>query len=286
MKLLSLSILLLFAGITSRAQQITKPSFTIPENEYLVSKMVIELENERKQLSQDLKYLERLAGIVKETNTSLGAYKHIKIDSREARENAYSKIKFKPIDRNDYSNVSDFEIKDMANEVWSNSIILSSYYMDNFIDGPINYNEVDESFKKSLENTKVAFSSIQGRVEITRQSIIKKIEEIDVKLSELYSQKSQNTDLHRTSILIGLPAFCITILLLFLVPYYLERKSTSNDSIANNKQYLLDVATVLLLTLTILILGLAKMITGEVLGTLLGGISGYVLNRTMRNSPN
>lgn len=285
MKLLSLSLLLMFAGITSWAQQNTKPIFTIPENEYLVSKMVNELENERKQLSQDLKYLERLAGIVKENSTALNTYMHIKIDSREALDNAYSKIKLKYIDRTEFANVSDFDIKDMANEF--RSITFDDFYWEDVADdSKINYKEIDENFKMSIESMKVAYSSLQGRVESIKQSINKKIEEIDGKLSELYSQKSQNTDLHRISILIGLPAFCITILLLFLVPYYLERKSASNDSTANNKQYLLDVATVLLLTLTILILGLAKMITGEVLGTLLGGISGYVLNRTMRNPTN
>ena len=110
------------------------------------------------------------------------------------------------------------------------------------------------------------------------------IEKKENHLEELYNHKGQNTDLHRVAILMGLPAFCVTILLLFLVPYYLERnKEEGNTTEQSNKQSLLDVATVLLLTMTILILGLAKMITGEVLGTLLGVISGYVLNRTMKN---
>jgi hypothetical protein len=42
---------------------------------------------------------------------------------------------------------------------------------------------------------------------------------------------------------------------------------------------LVEIITVLLLTMSILILGLANRIEGPVLGTLLGGISGYVLNR-------
>jgi hypothetical protein len=42
---------------------------------------------------------------------------------------------------------------------------------------------------------------------------------------------------------------------------------------------LVEISTVLLLTMSILILGLSEKIKSDVLGTLIGGISGYVLNR-------
>jgi hypothetical protein len=45
---------------------------------------------------------------------------------------------------------------------------------------------------------------------------------------------------------------------------------------------LLDLTTVFLLTIVIVILGLNKHLTSEVLGTLIGGISGYVLGRSSR----
>lgn len=279
----------MFLVTTSYGQSTAKPSFIIPENEYLIAKMINELENERKQLSLDIKYLERLAVIVKDNSTILNNYKPIKIDTRETLIEANSKLKLKYIDRNEFANVSDFDVKDIANEVLKTSYIgFGTLELDDFSSGAkINYNEVSESLKNSIESMKLSFSNAGSRIENTKQLISKKIEEIDGKLSGLYNHKSQSTDLHRISIIIGLPAFCVTILLLFLIPYYLERKSTTDNPAANNKQYLLDIATVLLLTLTILILGLAKMITSEVLGTLLGGISAYVLNRTTsRNSTN
>lgn len=279
----------MFLVTTSYGQSTAKPTFIIPENEYLIAKMINELENERKQLSLDIKYLERLAVIVKDNSTILNNYKPVKIDTKEALIDANTKLKLKYIDRNEFANVSDFDVKDIANEVLKTSYIgLGTLDLDDFASGvKINYNEVSESLKNSIESMKLSFSNAGSRIENTKQLISKKIEEIDGKLSGLYNHKSQSTDLHRISIIIGLPAFCLTILLLFLIPYYLERKSTTDNPAANNKQYLLDIATVLLLTLTILILGLAKMITSEVLGTLLGGISAYVLNRTTsRNSTN
>jgi hypothetical protein len=287
MKKILLVFCILYFGSNSWAQQTSKPEFSIPSNEYLASKMVSEHENERKQLSLDLKYVERILAVIQENSSVLNSYKHEKIDSKETLRNAYNKIKFKSFEREEFTNVSDFEIKDIALELYRTNFMGNLFY-DIDYDETIkaDYVKIDENFKKDIEKVKETFNSLKERAEKAKTLTSKKIEEIDNKLTDLYGYKSQNTDLHRISILVGLPAFCITILFLFLVPYFLEKKSTSNDSTENNKQYLLDVATVLLLTLTILILGLAKMITGEVLGTLLGGISGYVLNRTSNRSTN
>lgn len=284
MKTSTIFLILFFSGTASWGQQTQKPSFNIPDNEYLATKMVNELEDESKSLSQDLKQLERLIGIINDNNSTLKSYQHVKVVSDETYNSAISKLRLKFLERNEISNISDYEVRDIASEINSNYIdTYDPYYND---DGTKqNYSEIDEGLIKNIEQVKTTYSKLLEKAEKAKTRLTVKIKEVDGNLSELYNHKGQNNELHRISIQLGLPAFCVTILLLFIIPYFLDRKSTpsdSNNSNLNNKQYLLDVATVLLLTLTILILGLAKMMTGEVLGTLLGGISGYVLNRTMK----
>ncbi|HTF03877.1 MAG TPA: hypothetical protein VK826_07620 [Bacteroidia bacterium] len=86
----------------------------------------------------------------------------------------------------------------------------------------------------------------------------------------------------------GLPLFCGTILALFVLPIILRRnrlRKGEKGEIECDDQHngfqgiILETCTVLLVTATILILGLAGKLSNEVLGTLIGGISGYVLNR-------
>ena len=95
-------------------------------------------------------------------------------------------------------------------------------------------------------------------------------------LQKLNEQATQINDL---AIKLGLPLFCSTILLLFLVPSLIKSNSGDKDSQTSYQNVLLEISTVLLLTMSILILGLSTKIQSDVLGTLLGGISGYVLNR-------
>lgn len=89
-----------------------------------------------------------------------------------------------------------------------------------------------------------------------------------------------NVDL--VSIFMGLPLFCLTIVLLFLGPGWIQSKygnSLQNPLLEKSQSILLDLSTVLLLTMSVLILGLSGNINSDVLGTLIGGISGYVLNK-------
>lgn len=100
----------------------------------------------------------------------------------------------------------------------------------------------------------------------------KKIEEVDITIN------------HR-AINIGLPWFCVTVILLFVIAFIYQKMQIAKNAAGGTADnfitsILLEVITVLLITLTILILGLARILTENVLGTLLGGIAGYVLNRT------
>lgn len=93
-------------------------------------------------------------------------------------------------------------------------------------------------------------------------------------------------EINELAIRLGLPLFCITIIVLFVISFLGRRtKKDSDNSDFNlpdsfNFSTLVEISTVLLLTMSILILGLADKLEPAVLGTLLGGISGYVLNRS------
>ncbi len=108
-----------------------------------------------------------------------------------------------------------------------------------------------------------------------------KIKDAKYKLSEIYNKENDKFDINVLAIWVGLPAFCLTILLLYLIPEWLSR---NNPDKKINYSSLLQLITVFLLTMTILILGLSGLLTPEVLGTLIGGISGYVLNRTVSSN--
>ncbi len=93
------------------------------------------------------------------------------------------------------------------------------------------------------------------------------------------SMENQDQTIQMIAVKWGLPFFCGTIIFLFLGSQLIRAFSTPSIRTFNTT-VLLEVSTVLLVTLSILILGLAKLITSEVLGTLLGSISAYVLNKT------
>ncbi len=93
-----------------------------------------------------------------------------------------------------------------------------------------------------------------------------------------------NTEINDLAIRLGLPLFCVTVVLLICFPIFIQTRSRIEGLAAQLQSIfgsgiLVEINTVLLLTMTILILGLADKLPGEVLGTLIGGISGYVLNR-------
>lgn len=76
----------------------------------------------------------------------------------------------------------------------------------------------------------------------------------------------------------GLPAFGLVLLAIFAIPKLYRDKELQAEIFSSG--IVLDMFTVFLLTITILLLGLGRKLTENVLGTLLGGIAGYVLGRS------
>jgi hypothetical protein len=140
----------------------------------------------------------------------------------------------------------------------------------------------DVLFNLTKELKTAADLEIQ-RLNTMQTDLNKLIEKDKADLLQLQKElEDEESQIDNLAIKIGLPLFCLTILLLFLGPKILSLfdKNDIDDTKANTSQsVLLEISTVLLLTMSILILGLSDKITSEVLGTLIGGISGYVLNK-------
>lgn len=122
------------------------------------------------------------------------------------------------------------------------------------------------------------------------QSIIQKKEEYLGKLNtEIKEMKQRHID--KMLITYALPIFGGIVILLLLIPAVYKMIKVGNDTIETDsivklifeKGVLLQMFTVFILTVTILILGIGQKISSEVMGTLLGGISVYVLQNSFKN---
>jgi hypothetical protein len=145
-----------------------------------------------------------------------------------------------------------------------------------------NIDSYNEECKKLYSKNKSTILSLEEENKSNIEKIQKLLKEYKLK------KKENNRDINEWGIKTGLPWFCVTVLVLFLstVIYNSKWKKSNPTTIENNgntehlSKVLIEVITVLLLTLTILILGLSNILKENVLGTLIGGIAGYILNRT------
>jgi hypothetical protein len=80
-------------------------------------------------------------------------------------------------------------------------------------------------------------------------------------------------------VMIAIPAVALALIALFLAPL-LYRSEDMRRSIITSGM-LVELVTVFLLTSAVILLGIAGRIQAEVIGTILGGVSGYVLGRAI-----
>lgn len=148
------------------------------------------------------------------------------------------------------------------------------------------------------DSTYKKFLTLYFKLNETQKLLIKqKIEERKLFINKAYNKieelnkvsEEKDISINQNAISIGLPWFCITVIILFGFTFFYKKifstintQSTNTDDENSMAKVLLEVITVLLITLTVLILGLARIITENVLGTLLGGIAGYILNRNKK----
>jgi hypothetical protein len=128
----------------------------------------------------------------------------------------------------------------------------------------------DQTAKQSIEKVK---SSLQQEI----SQLSTRINETEAKLLEVDNSLGTSNDLTEIIVKWTIPTLGILLVMILVGPKWYR---TEIQQEIFSSRIILDLLTVYILVSTILILGLANRIQNEVLGTLLGGISGYVLGRS------
>jgi hypothetical protein len=142
---------------------------------------------------------------------------------------------------------------------------------------PANIGSVREKVRAILNQAKTA---ADARVnELNGQIEAKKKQSIDI-LTKIEGKQAGQRGIDQLLIYVALPIFGVLVIALMVIP--LMYRNPALQHLIFESGILLELITVFLLTTTILLLGIGGKIEKEVLGTLLGGISGYVLGRSLR----
>ena len=128
-------------------------------------------------------------------------------------------------------------------------------------------NLILDTFSQPKINLKKEINSINNQ--------INNQEELLMQVENLIGTSEDITD---NIVKVTIPILGLFLVLLLLSPRFFKDEIQVNIF---NSNLILELLTVYILVSTILVLGLANRIENEVLGTLLGGISGYVLGRTV-----
>lgn len=132
------------------------------------------------------------------------------------------------------------------------------------------------TIQQAILNTISAESS---RLEARFTQLQSKLKAMQQRQSQLQdSIEEGQSQIDKKIIQWGLPAFGLVLLAIFAIPKLYRDKELQAEIFSSG--IVLDMFTVFLLTITILLLGLGRKLTENVLGTLLGGIAGYVLGRS------
>lgn len=188
---------------------------------------------------------------------------------------------------------------------------------ESFLRNLINYSDLTnnktlntpyfQDFKNTLEETSILnklqdikdqYGNIIYDVYNTMSTTIsdknQELADLRKKKIELEIEKRNESEYDKTIFQWGFPVFIFFILLLYLLPLWFLHKRHNSDtsSILNlyksiySSGLLTEIVTVFLLTSTILLLGITNKLNAEILGTLIGAISGYVLGRSFNNNKN
>lgn len=142
------------------------------------------------------------------------------------------------------------------------------------------YQELNKKVIELLKNKKTEAEKLK----VNSNLELSKITEYYDNISK--AKEENNKSINQEAIRWGLPFFCITVIVLFYGAFFYRKLSVTQNAQPGQveqdqiSKVLLEIITVLLLTMTVLILGLSGILKENVLGTLLGAIGGYILNRT------
>ncbi|RDC62881.1 hypothetical protein [Adhaeribacter pallidiroseus] len=176
-------------------------------------------------------------------------------------------------------------------------ISLNDEVADSDID-ELNISKINATYTR--DNYLKLKSELKEQIQNIKSSLDKQIKTLDDEISALNNERfslqdqiEKKAETDETIFKWGFPVFIIFILLIYLIPLLLfkyrnvqQSDSTSGDVTIYSAIYgaglVTEIITVFLLTSTILLLGLTDKLNSEILGTLIGGISGFVLGRAVQ----
>lgn len=138
--------------------------------------------------------------------------------------------------------------------------------------------ELESKARRAAQETRAAIQKelkeLENELQVLRQKQSALVEEIG-------RERQKQFKIDQRIVTWTLPVFGLVLVAILLGPASLAEDA---QKLIFASSITLEMATVFLLTSTILILGVAEKISSEVLGTLIGGISGYVLGRWRRQN--
>jgi hypothetical protein len=126
------------------------------------------------------------------------------------------------------------------------------------------------AFGRRMEEIRGSRDSSRAEVQRLRQRAMALAHEIG-------TQEVNGTQFDSRLVYFGLPAFAAVLIILFLMPLLYRRPEVQHWLLTSGM--LLELATIVIVTATVLLLALAGRIHAEVVGALLGALSGYMLGR-------
>lgn len=273
-----LIISLLMVNTLIAQKNTTSNNFKVPESEFYQTKKLQELEEENKLLNTELNSWNSIASKLDNLQVKLEAIiaEELKKDDLVKKTNE-ALTEFTVPDSFSFTQTSFLNEKiDAFYNKYSN--LIYDLNEDNFY-GEESVNTLE--YKTKITKLIDFFKTEKPKITVEISNTTAQKEDNDIKITKIIEEQENKKSIDKLAIILGLPAFCITILLLNLTPKLINKTNPDDKTKIDTES--LEISTVLLLTMSILILGLSKMLTGEVLGTLIGGISGYVLNRNLTN---
>lgn len=126
------------------------------------------------------------------------------------------------------------------------------------------------AFGRRMQEIRVSRDSGRAEVQRLRQRAMALAHRIG-------EQEANGTQFDARLVYFGLPAFAAVLIILFLMPLMYRRPDVQQWLLTSGM--LLELATIVIVTATVILLALAGRIHAEVIGALLGALSGYMLGR-------
>jgi hypothetical protein len=139
----------------------------------------------------------------------------------------------------------------------------------------------DSGFQLYKQSLLAAFGRRMDEIRGTRDSSRAEVQRLRQRAMALAhaigTQDANGTQFDSRLVYFGLPAFAAVLIILFLMPLLYKRPEVQHWLLTSGM--LLELATIVIVTAAVLLLALAGRIHAEVVGALLGALSGYMLGR-------